>query len=148
MLPMPIDLDASMETIGSQPERSYWPPTAPTSPLFTDMLGGVDLSAINGTTGQNDVNANGMTVPLWGEVNSNNLLNIQPFEQGTQTMGQVQYDPNDPRSQEYQLPVPEVPTSSLAILRCGMSCSPTIASGELPFKRARLCIGSLPRTID
>lgn len=112
---MPIDLDASMETIGSQPERSYWPPTAPTSPLFTDMLAGVDMSSINGGGGQNDVNTNGAPVPLWGEGNSNNLLNIQPFDQGTQTMGQIQYDPNDPRIQDYQLPVPEVPTSSLAL---------------------------------
>jgi hypothetical protein len=75
----------------------------------------VDMTAINGGGGQNDVNTNGTNVPLWGEFNSNNLLNIQPFDQGTQTMGQIQYDPNDPRAQDYQLPVPEVPTSSLAL---------------------------------
>jgi hypothetical protein len=118
MLPRPIDLDVSMETIGLQPERSYWPPTAPTSPLFTEILGGVHLSGLNGGDGQDEhvtTGPNGRTPSHREDGNPNNLLGPCAFDHAVPALQQSQYDPNDPRTQDHQLPIPEVPTSSLAL---------------------------------
>ena len=120
MLNQPLDLDASMETIGLQPERTYWPPTAPTSPLFTEMMNGIDMSALNesGEKGSHDaVKGQNVSPPkhFWSNPDPNHLISPNSFDQAAQALQQAQYDPNDPRAQDYQLPIPEVPTSSRAL---------------------------------
>lgn len=92
MLPRPIDLSASMETIGLQPERTYWPPA---SPFFAD---GVN---VNGGSDEQ-----GRPMQSW-TVSDPNML--------AEGVNAVQHDPNDPAMQDLSLPIPEVPTSSLAL---------------------------------
>jgi hypothetical protein len=102
MLPRPIDLDASMETIGLQPERTYWPPA---SPRFTDTIG-----ANLGTDEQ------GRPMQSWVVSDSNGLVDANTVATGADVMQLTGYDPNDPAAaEEHRLPIPEVPNSSLAL---------------------------------
>ena len=118
MLPQPLDLDASMENIGLQPERTYWPPTAPTSPLFTELLG-FDINTINQLK-ESGVGLDGQGFSSdkqsW---NPNDFLAPPGYPQGGQNFQQLQNASHDGQIQQHsgqhQLPIPEVPTSSLAL---------------------------------
>ena len=116
MLPQPLDLDASMETIGLQPERTYWPPTAPTSPLYTELLG------FNNTFNQLKQNGGGLDGQGFNSEkqtwNPNDFLAPPGYPQGDQNFQHLQNITLSNQNQQagpHQLPIPEVPTSSLAL---------------------------------